>query len=108
MEAVKQSRESEQIVKVYFALADNLESMKKRSTTIKPGLPCFSCWCPYHEDKMRINCEFRTSGVKRIQSSTIAHHSQKKGYRVRQSLSHPKTIKNSVYTKPKTNKKTQD
>ena len=61
---------------------------------------------------MKIKCasiessELRES--REFKSSTRAHHSQKKGYRVRQSLSHPKTIKNSVYTKPKTNKQTQD
>ena len=49
------------------------------------------------------------SGVKRIQEfneSKPIH--KKKNYHVKQSLSHLKTNKNSVYTKPKTNKETQD
>ena len=41
--------------------------MKKRSKAIKSGLPCFSCCCPYHEDKICISVEFSTYGIKRIQ-----------------------------------------
>ena len=48
-------------------MADNLEPIKKRSKAIKSRLPCFSCCCPYHGDKISINCKFSTYGIKRIQ-----------------------------------------
>ena len=63
--------------------------MKKGSRAIKSGLRCFSCCYPYHDDKICINCEFSTSGIKRIQElrrATPFKH-------INRSLSQFKTIK---------------
>ena len=54
--------------------------------------------------ELRESREFKSS----TRATPFPPPKKKKCYRVKQSLSHLKTNKNSVHTKPKTNKETQD